>query len=121
MAVVCCGLNIVSALLILAEDCDAKVLNKILQILSLHVFPMMMVTMRVVMRVPRVTEQACKQEAIMEIQTVLEFSHTHRGQEANTKKCLFAVISTPGTKQKLGLLLGKKRCVRSVRILNSCL
>ena len=52
VAVVCCGLNIVSALLILAEDCDAKVLNKILQILSLHVFSMMMVTMRVVMRVP---------------------------------------------------------------------
>ena len=78
MAVVRCGLHIVSALLILAEDCDAKVLNKILQILSLHVFSMMMVTMRVIMRVrSRVTEEACKQEAIMEIQTVLEFSHTH--------------------------------------------
>ena len=79
MAVVCCGLHIVCALLILAEDSDAKVLDEILQVLSLHVFSMVMVAMvmSVIMRVARVTEDACKQENIMEIQTVLEFSHTH--------------------------------------------
>ena len=38
---------------------------------------MVAVVMRVVMRVTRITEDACKQEGIMEIQTVLEFSHTH--------------------------------------------
>ena len=48
------------------------------------------------------------------------FSHTHaRGEERArnklSKKCLmFAVISTPGTKQKHGLLSGKKLSVRSV-------
>ena len=51
VAVVSCGLHIVSTLLILAEDCDAKILDKILQILSLHMFSVMMMTMRVVMRV----------------------------------------------------------------------
>ena len=52
---------------------------------------------------------------IMLILTVLV---THKqGEARNTlsKKCLmFAVISTPGTKQKHGLLSGKKPSVRSV-------
>ena len=45
------------------------------------------------------------------------FSHTNKRRARNTlsKKCLmFAVISTPGTKQKHGLLSGKKPSVRSV-------
>ena len=59
VAVVCCGLYIVCALLVLAEHRDAEVLDEILDILSLHVFPVMMVTMVMAMRVTtRVTEDA---------------------------------------------------------------
>lgn len=62
MAVVRCGLDIVGTLLILAEHSDAEVLDEILQILSLHVFPMGVMVAMVMVVTTRVTEDACKQD-----------------------------------------------------------
>lgn len=64
VAVVRCGLDIVSALLILAENSDAEVLDEILEILSLHVFPMGVMMAMVMVVTTRVTEDACKQDGI---------------------------------------------------------
>ena len=64
MAVVRCGLDIVSALLILAEHSDAEVLDEILEILSLHVFPMSVMMAMVMVVTARVTENACRQDDV---------------------------------------------------------
>ena len=94
VAVVRCGLDIVCTLLVLAQHRDPEVLDEILQILPLDVFTMVMMVTVIMGVAARITEDAWKHGAIRYVDSD-SFSRTQGGQEANTKKCLFAVISTP--------------------------